>query len=168
MASAPTVAGDPIGQIREAGGRVMVAEIEGWLSGTGGRDRVLEANRLALGRLARTPLPASASATRVEGPVAVHPSARVERSLLRGPIVIGEDAVVTDSYVGPYTSVGARSVLEGVEVEHSILMPGARLQFVGQRVQSSIIGAGARVHRTFAVPGGLRLTVGDGAEVAIS
>ena len=35
-------------------------------------------------------------------------------------------------------------VIEGAQIEHSIVLPEAELRFVGTRLESSIIGRGAR------------------------
>jgi len=105
--------------------------------------------------------------TTVHGPVAVHPSAKVTNSLLRGPLVIGPDAHISDAYVGPYSSIGRGAVVEGAEIEHSIVLPDATLRYVGTRIESSVIGKGARVGRGFGTPAALRLAIGDGAVVVL-
>jgi glucose-1-phosphate thymidylyltransferase len=101
----------------------------------------------------------------VQGPVIVHPTARVRHSVLRGPVIIGANAEISDAYVGPYTSLGPRVVLEAAEIEYSIVLAGAQIRFIGTRLESSIIGRGARIARSFAPPAGMRMTVGDGVEV---
>ena len=55
----------------------------------------------------------------------IEPGAKLERSLVRGPAVIGAGARIVDSYVGPYTSIDADVEVVGTEVEHSILLAGA-------------------------------------------
>jgi glucose-1-phosphate thymidylyltransferase len=74
---------------------------------------------------------------------------------------------VTDAYIGPYTSIGAGVVVEAAEIEHSIVLPDAELRFVGTRLESSIIGRGARVTRRFSLPTAMQLSIGDGAEVIL-
>jgi glucose-1-phosphate thymidylyltransferase len=84
-----------------------------------------------------------------------------------GPVVIGEGAQVTNSYIGPYTSIGARARIEGAEIERSIISPGATVMHVGARLVSSVIGQRARVFRDFSLPRAMRLRVGEGDEVAL-
>ena len=74
---------------------------------------------------------------------------------------------MTDAYIGPYSSIGAGVVIEGTEIEHSIVLPEAELRFVGTRLESSVIGRGARIVRGFDLPGAIRVSVGDGAEVIL-
>jgi glucose-1-phosphate thymidylyltransferase len=52
----------------------------------------------------------------------------IERSLIRGPAILGEGSRIVDSYIGPYTSIAAGVEVVGSEVEHSILLAGASLR----------------------------------------
>ena len=76
----------------------------------------------------------------MEGRVALHPSARVSRAVIRGPALIGAGARVADSYIGPHTVLGEASVVENAEIESSVLLTGARVQNAGVRIESSLIG----------------------------
>jgi glucose-1-phosphate thymidylyltransferase len=58
-------------------------------------------------------------------------------------------------------------VIEGAEIEYSIVLAEAQLRFVGARLESSVIGRGARVVRGFELPGAIRMSIGDGAEVIL-
>jgi glucose-1-phosphate thymidylyltransferase len=57
--------------------------------------------------------------------------------------------------------------LEAAEIEHSIVLADADVRFVGTRIESSIVGAGARVGRGFDPPAAMKLSIGDGAEVIL-
>jgi glucose-1-phosphate thymidylyltransferase len=158
---------NPVARVRAHGGRVREQPVDGCLPCHGDVDALLESNRCLLEGLVAAVDPASVQETTVHGAVEIHPTATVRRSLLRGPVVIGPGATVTDAYIGPYTSIGAGVVVEGSEIEHSIVLRDARLRFVGSRVESSVIGRGARVERGFALPAAMRMTLGDGAEVVL-
>ena len=167
LAGGDGTAADPIAYVREQGGQARVQDVDGCLSCHGDQDMLLEANRRMLEDIVPDFDPASVQGSELQGPVIVHPTARVESSLVRGPAIIGPRAVVRDAYIGPYSAIGADVVIEGTEIEHSIVFPGAELRFVGTRLETSIIGKGARVVRSFGVPNALRLSIGDGAEVAL-
>lgn len=158
---------NPLAGVRERGGRVREQRVDACLPSHGGLQDLLESNRRVLEDLESSVEPGSLEATTIQGTVQVHPTARVERSLLRGPLVIGPGAVISDAYIGPYTSIGAGVVMEGTEIEYSIVLPEAELRFVGARLESSVIGRGARVVRAFELPGAMRMSVGDGAEVIL-
>jgi glucose-1-phosphate thymidylyltransferase len=134
--------------------------------GTG--DSLLEGNRLALESLESVPTDADVSRARIEGRVVVHPTAVLDRVHIRGPAWIGPRAVLVDAFIGPYTSVGDSVRVEGAEVEHALLLPGAWIRHLDRRLESSVIGRDARIVREFSVPANVRLRVGRGAEVALS
>ncbi len=104
----------------------------------------------------------------IQGPVDIHPDARVKSSVVRGPVVIGAGAQITDAYIGPYTSIAERVEVAGAEVEHSMILAGARIQHLRDRLEASIVGPNARVYREFRLPRGLRLEVGRSAEVSLN
>ena len=131
--------------------------IEGWLEG----------NRIALESMESDSAGGALFDTDIQGNVAIHQTAEIRSSVIRGPAVIGPMARLIDAYVGPYSSVGAGVLIEGAEIEHSIIMQGASLRYLGGRLEASIIGPRARVFRDFRLPRALRLSVGEGAEVAL-
>ena len=134
--------------------------------GTG--DGLLEGNRVALDALVGTGTDADVSHARVSGRVVIHPTAVLERALVRGPAWIGPRAVLVDAFVGPYTAIGERVRVQGAEVEHALLMAGASIRHLDRRLEASVVGRDARVTREFSVPANLRVRIGRGAEVALS
>jgi glucose-1-phosphate thymidylyltransferase len=161
-------AANPVAGLEAGGGRVRVQAVDGCLPCHGDLDALIESNRRMLEAHTASFDPATLDESTVHGAVEIHPTATIRRSLLRGPVIIGPGASVTDAYIGPYTSIGAGVVVEGSEIEHSIVLPDAQLRFVGSRLESSVIGRGARVVRGFALPAAMRLSLGDGAEVILT
>lgn len=132
-------------------------------------DALLAANRMMLDAL---PVPAVHGAfsgdNQVHGRVAISPGARVTGSILHGPIVVDEGAVVEDCFVGPYTAISAAAVLAGVEIDNSMVLAGAEIRHPGARIEGSIIGERAIVARSFDLPRGLHLRLGPGSQVTLS
>jgi glucose-1-phosphate thymidylyltransferase len=151
----------------EVGGAVHVQYVDGWLRCTGKSADLLEMNRIVLDELGPQLEPIPGADNRIEGSVVVHPSACVESSVIIGPAIIGPGALVVESYIGPYTSIGAGSHIEGAEVERSIILSGASIMHVGGRLVASVVGRDARVTRDFSLPRAMRLNVGDGGEVVL-
>src|SRR2546423_7608767 len=118
-------------------------ELDGVWKYDGTVDGVLEANRFALDEIKRGRIGADLSRASVEGRVQIHPTAVLDGAKLRGPVYIGPGAVLSETYVGPYSSIGADVRLEGVEIENSIVLPGAAIRFPGRRLEASIVGEGA-------------------------
>jgi glucose-1-phosphate thymidylyltransferase len=138
----------------------------GW---AGHPDELLALNRALLDRMAVAPVDCQmADGSVFQGRVTIDPAADVRNSLVRGPVVIGGAASVVDAYVGPYTSISDGARVEGAEIENSILMPGAVVEYVGRRLEGSIIGTCATVTRTFHLPAALRLRIGTDASISLS
>jgi glucose-1-phosphate thymidylyltransferase len=141
--------------------------VRAWRRYDGAVADLLDINRMVLEELDVDREPPVGEGTRVQGRVVVHPTATVRASIIRGPVVIGPGARITDAYIGPYTSIGADVHVEGAEIEHSIVLDGASICHIGGRLEASIVGRNARVFRDFSLPRALRLHVGDGVEVAL-
>jgi glucose-1-phosphate thymidylyltransferase len=151
--------------VRREGGRVSMRVVEAWCRYEGDLQRLLEMNRLLLDDLPSGQ--PELDDCLVEGRVIVHPSADVRSTVLRGPVSIGRNARIADAYIGPYTSIGDRVLVEGCEIEHSIVLADAQIMHVRGRIEGSVVGQGARVTRDFSLPRGLRLRVGAGAEITL-
>lgn len=155
-------------RLAKVGGRVSVREVHEWWRFQERPGALLEANRFALAGLKPQPVSAEVYDSRIEGPVSIHPTARLESSIVRGPAVIAAGACVRDAYVGPYTSIGEGVLIEGAEIEHSIILAGASVTHLGSRLEASVVGANARVFRDFRLPRAMRLNVGEGAEISLT
>jgi glucose-1-phosphate thymidylyltransferase len=157
---------DAIQRLIDGGERVESHEVSGWWKDTGQLDDMLEANRLVLEDLERR-VDGELIETRTEGRVVVEAGARLERSIVRGPAIIGPGAVITDSYVGPYTSIDRDVEVVGSEVEHSILLAGSRIDRLGSRMEASLLGRNVKLVRGESLPKTLRMIVGDNSEIHI-
>jgi glucose-1-phosphate thymidylyltransferase len=142
--------------------------IRGWrrfCEGDG--SQALEMNRLLLDQLPDDLGDQGAAGCRIEGRVQIHPTALIESSTIRGPVIVGRGARISSSYVGPYTSIAEDVEIDGTEIEHSIVRAGARLLHVGARLEDTVIGRGARVSREFGVTRSLRMHLGDRAHIVL-
>lgn len=150
-----------------AGARLSIEAAGGWLQYSGSTTELLALNRFLLDGLVGDELDVTDGSNRLEGCVVVHPTASVQSSTIVGPAIIGPEALVLGAYIGPYTSIGACSHIEGAEVERSIILAGARITHIGGRLVGSVVGRDARIFRDFSLPRAMRLNVGDGGEVAL-
>jgi len=158
---------DVVEVLWRAGGHVHVRMVRSWRRYDGAVQNLLDLNRMVLEGLEVDREPLVGEGTRVQGRVVVDPTARVRASIIRGPVIIGARAQIDDAYIGPYTSIGADVEVHGAEVEHSIVLDGASICHIGERLEASIVGRRARVFRDFSLPRAMRLHVGDGVEVAL-
>jgi glucose-1-phosphate thymidylyltransferase len=159
---------DAIQHLISSGKRVRSHVITGWWKDTGKVEDMLEGNRMMLGGIEPANLGQVDVASAIEGRVAIGPGTVIERSRLRGPLVIGANARIIDSYVGPFTSLGDGVQVLHSEIEHSIVLEGSRLDHVPQRIESSLIGRNATVAASDARPRTHRLVLGDSSRVELS
>jgi glucose-1-phosphate thymidylyltransferase len=157
---------DAIQWIVDNGNRVESHIVRGWWKDTGRLDDMLEANRLILDTVDRR-IDGELIDAQVDGRVIVEAGARLENATVRGPAVIGAGAVIRDAYIGPYTAVGPRCVIEGAEIEHSILLEGAAVRGLDGRMESSLLGRDVQISRGRTQPRAYRFMVGDQSEIGI-
>jgi glucose-1-phosphate thymidylyltransferase len=157
---------DAIQWLVDAGHVVRPHVIEGWWKDTGKLEDMLEANRILLDTLLpRTD--GSVEESEVLGRVVVEAGARIIRSTVRGPAIIGKGALIENAYIGPFTSIGDGVIVRGSEVEHSILLEGARVSDIGGRIESSLVGRNVSIYRTTAKPRSFNFMLGDRSEVGL-
>jgi len=157
---------DAIQWLVDNGKRVEPHVVRGWWKDTGRLDDMLEANRLILDTLVRR-IDGELNGAQVDGRVVVETGAVLERATVRGPAIIGAGAQVRDAYIGPYTAVGSRCVIERAEVEHSILLEGSSVRNLDGRMESSLLGRDVAISRGDRQPRAYRFMVGDKSEIGI-
>jgi glucose-1-phosphate thymidylyltransferase len=156
---------DAIQWLIENGYKVDASFVEGWWKDTGKPEDIFEANRLILDDIA-TKNEGQIESSRVMGRVIIEKETRIERSVIKGPCIIGKGSVISDSYIGPYTSVGYKCSICGTEIEDSIIMDESRIINAGKIVES-LIGRNVLIQEGVALPKGNRLIVGDNSEISL-
>ncbi len=157
---------DAIQHLVDAGMRVEPHIVRGWWKDTGRLEDMLEANRLILDNL-RERVEGELIDSQVDGRVVIEPGARLERSPVRGPAIIGAGARLSDCYIGPYTAIGEDCSISGSEVEHSILLAGCTVSDLDGRMESSLLGRNVTVRRGDRQPRAYRFMVGDNSDISI-
>jgi len=142
--------------------------IRGWWKDTGRVEDLLEANRIVLADLQTRIAGSVDSATVIEGAVQVGEGTVIERSHLRGPLVIGAGAHIADSYIGPFSAIGDGVKLIKAEIEHSIILDRSEIRDIPQRIESSLIGRDVVVTASAVRPSAHRLMLGDTCRVELS
>jgi glucose-1-phosphate thymidylyltransferase len=107
------------------------------------------------------------SESRIEGKVVIEAGAVVERSVIRGPAIIGSGARIVKAYIGPFTAIMNDVQIIDTEIEHSIVLEGSSLRDLASRVTDSLIGKGVKIYREPVKPSAYRFMLGDNSEVGI-
>ena len=155
--------GDPVADRPRAHGPCR--DGEGWWKDTGKPDDLLEANRIMLS-VRRPAIDGDVDeATSVEGSVVVAAGAKVTRSALRGPVVIGPGSVVDESTSVPTSRSSAAAGSYAATIADSIVMEGCTIADV-RGIAGSILGRGVEVRHS-GTEGMHRLIVGDQSRVEV-
>jgi glucose-1-phosphate thymidylyltransferase len=104
--------------------------------------------------------------SQIEGRVVIMKGAKIVNSRIRGPVVIGSDTVIDNSYIGPYTSVGNGCNIVHSELEHSVLLDGCTVNDV-HKMTDSLLGRNVQVVKSQHRPRALRLMLGDDSKVEL-
>jgi glucose-1-phosphate thymidylyltransferase len=149
------------------GRKVRSTKITGYWKDTGNVPDMLEVNRMVLESLEAHVGGEVDEQTELIGRVRIEPGATVTGSRIVGPVVVGAGTRISDSYVGPFTSVADDCVLADSEIEYSIVLRGASIKGV-RRIEASLIGHDVEVTPSPRVPRAHRLVLGDHSKVQIS
>jgi glucose-1-phosphate thymidylyltransferase len=140
--------------------KVESSMVKGWWKDTGKPDDIIEANLLILEDIA-TVNQGTLIDTIVNGRVRIEAGAVIEKSVIRGPVVIGKNARISRSFIGPFSSIGENVVIENSEIECSLIMEGARITNLEKRIDRSIIGKNVIINQTDQSPRTNKFIIGD-------
>lgn len=147
--------------------RVVVAHVNsGYWTDTGTIDGLLDCNGVLLDTIT-SDLPGSVDGDScINGKVIVESGARIVRSRLDGPVVVGAGTVVRDSFLGPHTALARNCSLTSVSITESIVLEGASISNV-RGISGSVIGRAASIRGRRSQPHS-RLLVGDHACIELA
>lgn len=142
------------------------AVIKGWWKDTGKLEDMLEANRIILESKKELWNGFFDKKSRLEGTVILEDGSKIINSTIRGPAIIGKHTSITNSYIGPFTSIYHNVTIANSEIEHSIVLEHTRISDI-KRIEGSLIGQNVEIKRSEAKPEAYRIMVGDSSRVEI-
>jgi glucose-1-phosphate thymidylyltransferase len=149
--------------------QVAACKLEGWWLDTGKKDDLLEANRLILDTHLKTSIQGEVDAqSQVIGRVEIAPRTKVINCTIRGPVVIGSDCYLENCFIGPYSSIAERVIMMDTDLEHSVVLQGAQIARIHQRIIDSVIGQRAQLTVAPRRPKALRFLIGDDCQIELS
>jgi glucose-1-phosphate thymidylyltransferase len=83
-------------------------------------------------------------------------------------VIIGKNCEIgAGTYIGPYTSIGDNVIIEGGEIENTIVMEKSIIR-CGKRIVDSLIGTNSKiVSADTNLPRGYKLMVGENAFMSL-
>ncbi|MBI4175878.1 MAG: glucose-1-phosphate thymidylyltransferase, partial [Candidatus Aenigmarchaeota archaeon] len=86
--------------------------------------------------------------------------------VIKGPVVIGKNCEIKGkTYIGPYTSIGDNTVIDGAEIEGSIIIGSSRI-ICPKKIIDSLIGKNCEITGS-AGPPGHKFIIGENSVVQI-
>ena len=152
----------------ENGYKVSSTVVKGWWKDTGKPEDILDANRLVLDEIKPTNEGEVEAGTSVQGKVSIGTNTVIkEGSVVKGPSIIGRGCEIgPNTYIAPYTSIGDNCKIVNGEIESSIIMNGAIINYK-KKIVDSLIGANVKILESERVLRGCRFVIGDSSDVRI-
>ena len=129
----------------ENGYEVSFSEITGWWKDTGQPSDLLDANCLVLDNIKSQNNGNIDDMSKMAGEVIIGKNSSIINSIIKGPVIIDNDCIIKDSYIGSYSSIGKNCKITNAKVEYSILMEGCVLDSLNQIMKSSLLGKNVNV-----------------------
>lgn len=142
--------------------------IEDWWDDTGTAESVLRANYLLLTDL-RTKIEGEIDeSVKVLGHIKVGKGTVIkDNCVLKGPIIIGENCHIgPNTYIGPYTSIGDNTTIKKGEIESSVILSDAYIDF-NDKIVDSLIGENVKIISQESLPKGHKFLLGKSSEVKL-
>ncbi len=159
---------DAIQRLIDQQKRVEASELEGWWLDTGKKDDLLAANQTILDSCLTSAVVGSVDAqSQIIGRVQIGEGSQIINCTIRGPVAIGDNCHIENCFIGPYSSVADQVTLIDADLEHSVILQGAKINGVHHRIVDSVIGQ--RVNLTVAPqrPKALRFLIGDDCQIEL-
>ncbi len=156
--------------------KVGYEEITGWWKDTGKPYDILEGNQMMLSGISRDIHKKSdiSKDSIIQGDVSLGKGVKIlGSSIVRGPVSIGDNSIIKDSYIAPFTSIGEKVRVINSEIEHSIVMNNTVIDSsknIGHRTRivDSLIGANVSITpKSDTFPSGHKLIVGENSSVEL-
>lgn len=148
---------------------VGARQLKDWWLDTGKKDDLLEANRIVLdtridGKNVQGEIDAE---SKIIGRVEIGAGSSIKNSTIRGPVIIGSKCHIENCFIGPYSSIADEVTLVDADIEHSVILKGAKVVGIHQRIVDSLIGQRVRLEVAPYRPKALRFTIGDDSHIEL-
>jgi glucose-1-phosphate thymidylyltransferase len=160
---------DAIQKLIDLEKHVEAHHLQGWWLDTGKKDDLLEANRIILDTCLQGEIRGKVDAqSQVIGRVEIGAGSQLVNCTVRGPVTIGENCHLENCFVGPYSSIANNVTLIEADIEHSVILEGATITGIHQRIVDSVIGQRAQLKLAPQRPKALRFMIGDDSQIELA
>lgn len=160
---------DAIQGLLDDGHPIQSHIVHSWWKDTGKPEDVLHANRLVLDDITDEISGEVEDPDSVQGRLELGTGSVVEAgAVVRGPVSIGKNTRIgAGTYLGPYTSIGDDCLIEGADIESSVVIGDAEIS-CERTIVDSLIGRHTTIARAVdEKPTGERLVVGENSTLKL-
>jgi glucose-1-phosphate thymidylyltransferase len=148
---------------------VEARQLEGWWLDTGKKDDLLAANQIILDTCLQSINQGQVDEqSTIKGRVQIGEGSQIINCNIRGPVTIGRNCHLQNCFIGPYSSIADEVSLIDTDIEHSVILKGAKLEGIHQRIVDSLIGERAHVKAAPQRPKALRFMIGDDCQIELA
>ncbi len=113
--------------------------LKGWWFDTGTKEDLIKANRAVLDNYLKRDIKGEVdSQSQIVGRVAIREETKIENSIIRGPVSIAQKCRIKDSVIGPFTSIGAGTVIDSSSVKNSVILENCHISNIENLADSVI------------------------------
>ncbi len=156
---------DALQGLIDRGLRVDAEVMDRYWIDTGKMDDILNANQMVLGTIQHSIGGEVDERSLVYEPVVLEPGVKVVNSVLRGPLIVGRDTEIVDSYIGPCTAIDRGCRIKGCRIEDSVVMEDTSIEEIHWPIVKSLIGRNVELRGAHGVGSGYSLTLGDHSRI---
>jgi glucose-1-phosphate thymidylyltransferase len=159
---------DAIQQLIDEQKNVESFQLSGWWLDTGKKDDLLAANQIILDSCLDLSIEGAIDeSSKISGRVHIGAGSKIINSTIRGPVTIGENCHIENCFIGPYSSIANETTLIEADIEHSVILKGAKIVNIHQRIVDSLIGERAQLYPAPQRPKALRFMIGDDSQIEL-
>ncbi len=148
--------------------KVSLELVSGWYKDPGNPEDTLLANQFILTNIVKERIQGKVDKrSKIKSKVNIGKKTIIKNSILCGPLIIGNDCLIENSVIGPFTSIYNNTVIRNCKVENSIILGGVTLEDVKKKIVSSLIGWNAEILKIKSKGNLLSLLIGDNSVVRV-
>ncbi|MDX2138897.1 MAG: glucose-1-phosphate thymidylyltransferase [Chloroflexota bacterium] len=153
------------------GHNVQPYVLNGWWIDAGKPDSIMQANQFVMGDMPYTPPLTDGNViigkSDVSHRVEVGEGSQIIDSVVRGPVIIGNNVTIRNSFIGPYTAIGDNVTIEYSEIDASIVMKNCTVRNIQGRIDSSLLADNSQLTAATHVPASHRFILAENSFVQL-
>lgn len=140
----------------------------GWWKDPGDPQGILEANRLLLESMSPLNNGMVEEGATIIGKVSIEEGTVIKVGCsVEGPVSIGKNCTIGgNARIGPYTSIGDNTIIEGTEIESSIIIGDSKIE-CSQKITDSLIGRNVIIQKMANPTKSAEFVIGENSSIKI-